>query len=78
MVHVDGNGRHLEHGSSNGEELFCIVWKRVRKGEWGTTWGGTQVGVRWVDGVVRGQDGGVSDGQDKQLHSHQNGDEWGR
>ena len=33
MVHVDGKGRHLEHGSLNGEEWFFIVWKRVRNGE---------------------------------------------
>ena len=44
----------------------------------GSTMVGTQVWVRGVKGVVRGQDGGVSEGQDKRLQSHHNGDKRGR
>ena len=61
MVHVDGKGRHLEHGSLNGEEWFCVVWKRERTLERGdiggaATWGegrqcgGESPGRGWVGG----------------------------
>ena len=39
--------------------------------------GATQVGGRGVKAGLRAQDVGGSEGQDKHLHSHQTGDEWG-
>ena len=55
------------------------VWfERGRENENGDDIGATQHGVRCVKAVVRAQDGGGSEGQDMCLHSHQNGDEWGR
>ena len=58
------------------KNCFCRVWKRVRKGEGGRHGGDTSRG-RGVKAGLRAQDVGGSEGQDKHLHSHQTGDEWG-
>ena len=55
--------------------LYCL--EGVRKGE-GDDMGGDTSRARGVKAGLRAQDGGGSEGQDKHLHSHQNGDEWGR